>query len=265
MASRVQTTAASHSVSTSAEVGGNRPKLAFPYVPLDTAIEVAALIHGQYGISCDFAQLAAGLRTTTASSKFRMILSAARMFGLIKAHGKTVTLTDLGMAIMDPDRRDEAKAEAFLAIPLYAAIHEQFDGKVLPPGAGLEGVIRSLGVTAKSAARARQILQRSADTAGFFRSGEDRLVRPALGPAVGTTAQAEQAGDSGTATGNLQATDSPDTSGSDDELLSALWSKLPSGTEFPEPLRGQWLKMMEMALTMIYGPAQQTPTDAQAA
>ena len=237
-----------------------RSTIAFPYSALDPAIQVATIIHEGHGTQCDIAQLAGGLNTTVASGKFRSMVSAARMFDLIRTHSKVAALTELGIAIVDPSKCDDAKVEAFLSVPLYQEIYNKFDGRRLPPDPGLEAEMRSLGVTAKSARRARQTLQRSAATAGFFRSGPDRLVRPPAGQADATATRPAAT----RSTPRDDATTTPLTPeraltsavpGPHDQLLSALWSKLPADGEFPDPQRSQWLKMVELALDMVYGAA----------
>ena len=105
----------------------------------------------------------------------------ARVFRLVDYHHKKVSLTDLGARICDSAQEESAKVEAFLAVPLYKAIFEEFSGAALPPPNGLEAAISTMGVPPKQAKRARQVFHRSADQAGFFWSGNDRLVKPALG------------------------------------------------------------------------------------
>ena len=78
----------------------------------------------------------------------------------------------------------EARAEAFLQVPLYKAIFEKYRGYTLPPASALEREMVNLGVASKQTDKARQAFMRSARQAGFFVHGEDRLVRPS-GPTVG--------------------------------------------------------------------------------
>ena len=238
---------------------GTRSTISFPYMSLDKALQVVQVIHTDYGTQCDHAQLAGGLNTTVTSSKFRMLVAAAKVFNLIEKHAKVATLTEVGMAAVDPTRSDEALGDAFLAVPLYRAIYDKFAGQVLPRDAGLEAEIRALGVTEKSASKARQTLQRSADYAGFFRQGKERLVRPANGRGDIPTQQPIESDDSTDASlGRPSALEIP---GPSDELLRALWSKLPADrSEFPNPDRVQWLSMVELALNMVYGSAAEAPT-----
>ncbi len=254
MSTTTQIGNAEHDVSLAG--GGQRSTIAFPYSALDSAIEVATAINDSHGTQCEIGQLAGALNTTVASGKFRSMISAARIFGLIRTQSRAAALTELGIAIVDPQGCDAAKAEAFLAVPLYSEIFNKFDGRRLPPDPGLEAEIRALGVTEKSVRRARQTLQRSAATAGFFRSGTDRLARPPAERGSGTTVRPPPRGDTPTETVPPERADTSRAAGPRDQLLGALWSKLPASGEFPDPQRSQWLRMVDLALDMVYGPRQ---------
>ena len=54
------------------------------------------------------------------------------MFGLIEFEGDTVRLTELGNDVLDPQKEREARAGAFLSVPLYAGIFANYKGKILP-------------------------------------------------------------------------------------------------------------------------------------
>ena len=49
---------------------------------------------------------------------------------------------------------------------------------MLPPAAALEREMGQLGVASKQTGKARQAFERSAEQAGFFAHGADRLVMP---------------------------------------------------------------------------------------
>src|SRR5262245_21808198 len=101
-----------------------RSTIGFPYMPLKDAVELVEAIHGNAGLGdCDDDQLAAWTGQSTKSSGFRVQISSARQFGLITsdASGK-YRLSDLGRMIVDPNQAREAKAVAFLNVPLYKAI-----------------------------------------------------------------------------------------------------------------------------------------------
>jgi hypothetical protein len=102
------------------------------------------------------------------------------MFGLIKTTSGIHKLTEIGRMIVDPQREREARARAFLNVPLYKAVFEKYKGGVLPPAAALERDIVGLGVAEKQTGRARQVFERSAEQAGYFDHGKNRLVMPGI-------------------------------------------------------------------------------------
>ncbi len=228
-----------------------RTRIGFPYENLDEAIRLPETIRSKGGTSCELTQLAAWLGTTRSSSKFRGQISAAKMFGLIESRNKLASLTELGTAIVDPRKRDSAKVEAFLEVPLYRMLHDKFAGQLLPPDEGLEAEMRSLGVSDRSVSKARQAFQRSASSAGFFASGKDRLVRPAASGHGIEPDATEAPAEPPPAT-------SPDPQGREqlgpsDPLLTGLWSKLPDAKPFSPSERSRWLDVMRLALDMVYG------------
>lgn len=212
-------------------------------------------MHANAGRECELDQLASWLDTTVASSKFRSTLSAARMFGLVERRTKSVVLTELGSAIVDPEQRDEAAVRAFLEVPLYQLVYETFSGKLLPQDAGLESELGKLGVTEKSVVKARQVLQRSASTAGFFGAGRNRLVKPAGAHSPRAEAQPQTEDDTASTHDQPDPVSVPlaDLEGPTDPLLRGLWSKLPAEGPFSASEQSQWLQMAELALRMVYG------------
>jgi hypothetical protein len=158
----------------------NRSTIAFPYSHLEDAERVAEALHRR-GNTAKVSEVAAALDTTTTSGAFRTKMSTARVFGAIDIRRGNVTLTELGQRLIDPEKRDRARVDAFLHVPLYDAIYKHYDNGVLPQASGLEAAIQQLGVSPKQLQRARQTLLRSAERAGFFRSGRNRLVIPPAG------------------------------------------------------------------------------------
>jgi hypothetical protein len=157
-----------------------RSTVQFPYLPLEDVVAVAKGVHEAGGLHCQVDQLAAQLQQKSDSSNFRLKLGTAKMFGLITYGQGTVTLTALGTRISDPEREQAARAEAFLNIPLYKQIYDQYKGANLPPTSGLETAIANMGVAPKQKSNARQVFQRSATQAGFFAYGPNRLVYPPI-------------------------------------------------------------------------------------
>src|SRR5579883_3226207 len=154
--------------------------IAFPYYDLENIMEIARKIHEQAGHQpCEVADLAGWLGQTITSGTFRLRMSAARMFGLIKGDRGQVQLSDIGIRAVDPATERQARAEAFLSVELYRAIYEKFRGKMLPSQSGLENEMVALGVAEGQKDKARQTFERSARQARFFDHGADRLVMPA--------------------------------------------------------------------------------------
>lgn len=153
--------------------------IAFPYLDLDAAVEVARAIYNRAGLgSCDLDELAAEMGQTL-SGAFRLKTGTAKIFDLTEKDSRSgIKLSELGRQIVAPDTERAAKAEAFLRVPLYAAIFEKYKGHLLPPMKALEREMSGLGVSSKQTDKARQAFDRSARQAGYFEAGDDRLVRP---------------------------------------------------------------------------------------
>lgn len=116
-----------------------------------------------------------------------MKVATARIFGVIETSQGKYHLTDLGYAIVDKVRERAARVDAFLKVPLYQKLYEQFRNRQLPPRpAALEHTFVTLGVVATQKERARQAFDRSAQQAGFFdQGGKDRLIRPPVAGLAG--------------------------------------------------------------------------------
>ncbi|WP_139350200.1 hypothetical protein [Rhodanobacter sp. C03] len=228
-----------------------RSTVQFPYSDLDAAIEVVRGVHNAGGTACDSDQLAAEMKMEAKGGGFRMRITGAQTFGLIVyERGGRISLTDLGRQIIDSATERQARVSAFLTVELYAKVYEQFKGGPLPPQAGLERAIGTLGVGAKVRDRARQVLLRSAKQGGFFEAAADRLVKPSIKT------------DTGISQGQLDEKDNRDKGrsggggGNDDELhplIRGLLQTLPApGGVWGVSDRLDWLNMANSILKMIY-------------
>jgi hypothetical protein len=158
-----------------------RSSIGFPYMDLDSAVELANAIHSHVALDeCDDDQLAIWSNQSAKASTFRVQVYTARTFGILEGDGAKHKLAELGRMIVDPNQAREGRARAFLAVPLYKAVFEKYKGGVLPPIAALERDFVALGVAEKQKERARKVLERSADQAGFFEHGKNRLVMPGI-------------------------------------------------------------------------------------
>lgn len=233
-----------------------RSTIEFPYMDLDDAVEVANAIHRTTGSGvCAPDQLAAALDLSMNSSGFRSRISTAKMFGLVSSDrgGNGAHLTPLGLDIINPEKLRRAKVEAFLKVPLYKALFDRKRGQVLPPAAALEREMAQIGVSSKQTDRARQTFERSAQSAGFFDAGRDKLVMPAFA----STPPLEKEGETGGGGGGGGAGGGGSRStqrGHLDVVVEALIQKLPPGDQpFPVDARIRWLRQIEMAFQDAYG------------
>jgi hypothetical protein len=161
----------------------------FPYMDLETGISVARTILTAGGVALTREQLAGVMGQTVTSGNFIMKTATARMFGLVNFGVGKYELSDLGFSVLDDTderRQKAARAAAFLSVPLYKRTYEEFRGKQLPPRPfGLEQAFVKFGVVQKQKANARLAFDKSAQQAGFFANGTDRLIEPIIGPERG--------------------------------------------------------------------------------
>ena len=231
----------------------SRSTIKFPYGDLKEATGMAREVHDKFGFQCGLDQLAAQIGMTTSSGSFRTKLATARSFGLFSGRrGTQVELTDLGRRIVDPSQAGAAKVEAFLNVPLYQSLHDRHNGGLLPGDSGIEEEMIQLGVTRKSAGRARQAFQRSAEYAGFFRQGRNRLVVPPLDTISEPVLEAEESQKPHKEV--TQEAQHPGTDSRAHPLLEGLWASLPpQGEAFSLEQQSDWIQMAELALKMVYG------------
>lgn len=231
-----------------------RSTIQFPYTDLASAVQLAEAIHGNVGLGeCEDDQLAAWTKQSPKSSGYRVQVSAARLFGFLKGENGRHGVSELGKVVVDPARAPEAKAQAFLNVPLYRALFEKYRGGVLPnQAAALEREMVGLGVSEKVRDRARQVFERSAEQAGFFQNGRNKLVMPAVASVV--TASASGAPSELPAGGGSGVP--PHGGGGDldlDPLLMALLKKIPSaGEPWPASKRVRWFRTFAMNVSQIY-------------
>lgn len=228
--------------------------IGFPYLDLDDGIAVAKAMLAAGGVPLDRDQLASQMGQVPTSGNFNMKLSAARLFGLIDSPSGKYQLTPLGFEILDPARERAAKAAAFLQVPLYRRLYDEFKGKMLPPRpVALENTFVSYGVARKQKDKARHAFERSARIAGYFANGsEDRLVAPVVGrsDADQESAKAVEPPAAAENSGRPPATKM-------DPLVKALFDRLPKteeGVKTPWPVaeRGRWLQAANLIFDMIY-------------
>jgi hypothetical protein len=158
--------------------------IGFPYQDLDSAISVAKAMLQSGGVALSRDQLAGAMNQSVGSGSFVTKVATARQFGLIIANNSKYELTNIGFEILDSDtaRQKSARAAAFLSVPLYRKVYDEFRGKQLPPRPlGLEQAFVRFGVSTKQKTNARLAFDKSANQAGFFPNGPDRLIEPIIG------------------------------------------------------------------------------------
>jgi hypothetical protein len=221
-----------------------RGTINFPYADLDDAVSVAQATWRRGGIRASLDQLAAAMKhKTIASGGFRSKIGAAKLFGLVRTDGMDVSLTNLGQQIVDQPQEARARSDAFLRVPLFRAIYERHRGGPLPSGTALESEMVELGVAPKQGERARQVFQRSAEQAGYFQAGKDRLVQPTFG-----------SGDGGAdMTPKPKPEEDEEESLRDHPLIQGLFKMLPLEGPWPESKRQQWLEAARVNLELVYG------------
>ncbi len=235
-----------------------RSTIQFPYNDLDDAVKIAKAVHENAGLSCTIDQLAAYVKNSLTSGAFRLRVSNASTFGLTENERGEVRLTQLGRRIADTSQEAPARVDAFLAVPLYARIFENYRGFTLPGAAALEKFMREVGVSPKQTGKARQAFMRSAKQAGFFLHGEDRLVKPANITGPGTKPQEseprdENKGGVGGGGGSGSGTGDGNVGLALDPLLIALLKKIPTTEEgWPAPKRIRWFRTFAMNVSQIY-------------
>jgi len=233
------------------EEGRERSSIQFPYNDLNSAVEIAKAIHDNAGTECTLDQLAAYLKQSMTSGAFRLRVSTAATFGLTENERGKVRLTPLGRRIADPAQEAGARADAFLAVPLYSRVFEHFKGYTLPGAAAVEKFMRDVGVSSKQTDKARQVFLRSARQANFFEHGEDRLVRPAVPAGPGTPPITETPKQED---GELKKKGGDDGLPPDiDPIIRGLLARLPpSGKVWPKDQRKLWLQLLEGSFDLIY-------------
>ena len=233
-----------------AEGERERSTISFPYNDLDDVVNVAKAVHAVGGTSCEWDQLAAKLGQSSTSGTFRLRMLAAKTFSLLTYDKRTVTLTPVGTRICDPQQEKAARVEAFLAVPLYAKVYEEFKTGSLPPTSGLETYLVSVGVAQKQKDKARQVFQRAAKQAGFSEYGADRLVKPSIKASASSV---------------ITPVDTPEQEPekkkgkepeAEDELppfIKGLLKKLPPpDSEWPNDKRAKWLEAAVKIFDLMY-------------
>jgi hypothetical protein len=238
-----------------AEGERERSTIGFPYLDLDNAMQVAKAVSDVGGASCQWEQLAAQLKVSAKSGSFGMRVLTAKIFGLLTYDKGTVTLSEIGMRAVDSQQEKAARVEAFLNVPLYKRVYDQFKGTALPGNAGLENFMGSVGVAQKVRDKARQVFQRSAKRAGFFDLSADRLTLPAIRAAAKTSGSGDgQQGETDLTKQNRNGNGGAGGGGDDlNPFIKGLLDKLPKAdTPWSKDGRRKWLQTAANIFDLMY-------------
>lgn len=178
------------------------PAIRYPAYSLADSVAAAEAIHKKGRGIATRDQLAAFLSyRTTNSGAFLTRLASARLFDLITTRDRDFVITPLAQKILMPVYEAQAKealVEAFLTVPLFKAIFEEYRGRELPPEFGFKNLlITQYGLNPTQAAGAYRVLMESAETAGFFatRGARTHLIMPQAHPAqpdIGEETESDQ-------------------------------------------------------------------------
>jgi len=225
-----------------------RSTVEFPYLDLDAAVEVAQGVHQVGGSSCGWDQLAAQMGQTAKGGGFRLRVMTAKTFGLVTYGQGIVTLTELGKRLNDPQQEKAARADSFLRVELYNKIYELFKNGTLPPPDALENEIVKMGVAPKQKGKARQAFQRSANSAGYFWSGPNRLVRPSIKASAAAVPAVEPEVEP-----DKKKKKQEEDEGRKHPLIEGLLKELPEPqSEWNSEDRKKWLEMASTIFNVIY-------------
>lgn len=163
-----------------------RSGITSPYFDLAASIAVAEVVQHQGGGTSSPEQLAhwLGYKSTGSGTYLTRISAAVKHFGLIDNSGENFVLTERAKTIISPVMPEDAitaKVEAFLGVPLFAKVYEQFKGSALPPEVGLKNLfLNTHKVLPDRVPQAVRVFLNSAEQAGFFSTSGDRskLIRP---------------------------------------------------------------------------------------
>jgi hypothetical protein len=221
----------------------------FPYTDLDAAMELVRAVHTVGGTACDSSQLAAQLSMEPKGGGFRIRITGAQSFDLINyERGGRVVLTELGRRAVDTQNDRSVRRDAFLRVPLYQKVFDEYKGSPLPPPPALERIMKGYGVGEKVADKARQVMMRSAKQAGYFDLAGDRLTAPPIrdtgqaeAPPPAPPVQQRGSGNGGGDDADLH------------PLIKGLLITLPKPqTDWPVSDRLNWLIMANSIFKAIY-------------
>jgi hypothetical protein len=227
--------------------------LTSPRYDLESSIEVARALafHGGAAASHTLAALL-GYKSVD-NGAFLSRVAAAKQFGLIEGTSDDLRVTPLAHAILEPDFPEtaaRARFDAFMNVPLFVAVFRSKEGQPLPPDkTGMQNMLKhQFGVGDRQAPIAAARLLDSAEQAGLFALGHNKMIKPTFGERAGAVAR-EPAAPS--ALGHAPVPRQGAHEGRLPKLIEGALDELPEG-QWDEQGLSEWLSLFEMALRVVY-------------
>jgi hypothetical protein len=155
-----------------------RSRFPFPSYDFGIALQITQKVEFEGAGRLSEATLAISLNASAKSSGFRLKTLAARQFRLLTKERDMLSTTPLAKAILKPTTDEEKKRrimESFMAIPLFNAVANRFNGQPLPTTQPFRNILeREFGVESNRTTEAERILMDSAREAGLLHTAGDR-------------------------------------------------------------------------------------------
>lgn len=247
---------------------GGKSKTSYPYYDLDQSIQVAKAIRDNAGGVCTGDQLAVYLEySSTRSGTYFSRVNAAKLFGLIQQQGENLSLTERGTSILSPVMPDDeirGRLDAFLSVPLFSAVYEQFKGQALPPEVGIKNLLKTrFGIVEDRVTPALRVLMDSAEQAGLFKTTGDRSKMIKSVVTESRTPESKTPPEGG---GSPERIEKPKGGGGDNPppgihtAIVGLLRELPAaGTSWPSAKKQRFLDAFKAIVDVVYPDTEDTP------
>lgn len=256
---------APETAATNTKSAGGKSKTPYPYNDLNDSIEVARAIQERAGGVCGNEHLAEFLGySSPRSGTYFSRVQAAKMFGLIHAQGNNLSPTERAHAILSPVMPDDearARFEAFVSVPLFKAVFEQFRGMNLPPDVGIKNLLKTkFGIVEDRINPAFRILMDSAEQAGLFKTtgGRSKMIAPIMGIGLQPSASSTKTPDSLPPQDRI---DKPKFGGGSGEgppggvhtaIIGLLRELPPAGAAWPRAKKEKFLGAFKAIIDVVY-------------
>lgn len=240
---------------------GGKSKTSYPYYDLEQSIQVAKAIRDNAGGICTGDQLAVYLKyASTRSGTYFSRVNSAKLFGLIQQQGENLSPTERATSILSPvmpDDETRGRIDAFLSVPLFSAVFEQFKGQSLPPEVGIKNMLKTrFGIVEDRVTPAFRVLMDSAEQAGLFKTTGDRtkMVKPAVnGSRSPESPSSPEGGGSIDRPEKQRGGGGEGPPGGIHSAIVGLLRELPQpGTSFPKAKKQRFLDALKAALDWVY-------------